>query len=141
LNAKLLFLFWKQRLFCYSWNRIRCREIPCSAERGPFDHFEIRSNLNLKILTRISKWSNGSCATLHGAARQRIRFRYSWATSPSRDEGWRLEMDPTLIDWLGGANRSLYLKVSHFGSRLPHPTICLLLYYYIYTRTCYLILH
>jgi hypothetical protein len=50
------------------WNQIRCRAI-----RGPFDHFEICANSNLKVLTRISKWSNGPRASLHGSTQQRIR--------------------------------------------------------------------
>jgi hypothetical protein len=55
--------------------QIRCYAAPCSAARGPFDHFEIRANSNLKILTRISKWSNGPRAALHGTAQQRIHFQ------------------------------------------------------------------
>jgi hypothetical protein len=34
---------------------LSCSAAPCSTTRGPFDHFEIRANSNLKVLTRISK--------------------------------------------------------------------------------------
>jgi hypothetical protein len=44
----------------------------CSIIHGPFNHFEIRANSNLKILTRISKWSNGLYTALHGVAQQWI---------------------------------------------------------------------
>jgi hypothetical protein len=54
--------------------QIRCCAAPYSASRGPFDHFEIHVNSNLKVLTQISKWSNGPRAALHGAAQQRIHF-------------------------------------------------------------------
>jgi hypothetical protein len=56
-------------------NQICCRAARCGAARGPFDHFEIRANSNLKVLTRISKWSNGLRAAPHRAARQWIRVR------------------------------------------------------------------
>jgi hypothetical protein len=46
-----------------NWIQIRC----CVA-RDPFDHFEIHANLNLKVLTRISKWSNRPRTAVHGAA-------------------------------------------------------------------------
>jgi hypothetical protein len=52
--------------------QIRCCAAPCSAARSPFDHFEIRANLNLKVLTRNSMWSNGLRAALQDAAQQRI---------------------------------------------------------------------
>jgi hypothetical protein len=56
--------------------QIRCSATPCNAAHGPFDHFEIHANSNLKILTRISKWSNGPCA-----AQQRICFHSNTASS------------------------------------------------------------
>jgi hypothetical protein len=54
--------------------RIRCRAAPCSAAWCPFDHFEIRVSILRFELARISKWSNGHRAALHGAARQLIWF-------------------------------------------------------------------
>jgi hypothetical protein len=70
-------------------NQIRCRAAPCSAVRNPFDHFEIRPNSNFKVLTRISKWPNGSRAALHGAVRQRIRFPIT-PRSPWTATVWKL---------------------------------------------------
>jgi hypothetical protein len=55
LNINLL--YFNTYVFFYNYNsgvnignQIRCRAV-----RGPFDHFEIHANLNLKVLTRISK--------------------------------------------------------------------------------------
>jgi hypothetical protein len=64
-------------------NQICCRAAPCGAARGPFNHFEIRVNSNLKVLTRILKWSNGSRAAPHRAARQWIRVRSQHRTKKS----------------------------------------------------------
>jgi hypothetical protein len=45
--------------------------------RGPFDHFEIRTNSNFEVLTQISKWSNGPYTALHGAMQRWIWIRRS----------------------------------------------------------------
>jgi hypothetical protein len=45
---------------------------PCSAARCLFDHFKIWVSTLRFELTQISKWSNRSCAELHGAAQQWI---------------------------------------------------------------------
>jgi hypothetical protein len=78
-----IFMLWQLNVFYVPSSRIqiRCCAVSCSAARGPFDYFEIRANSNLKVLTRISKWSNGSHAALHGAAQQRshtLRHGGSW---------------------------------------------------------------
>jgi hypothetical protein len=56
-------------------NQISCHAARCGAAPDPFDHFEIHANSNLKVLTRISKWSNGPRAASHRVARKWIRVR------------------------------------------------------------------
>jgi hypothetical protein len=43
---------------------IHCCAVPCSAAHDPFDHFEIRTNLNLKIIEQITCCTARCCAAV-----------------------------------------------------------------------------